>query len=266
MKKKPEIVRPRILYIDIETAPMEVYTWGTFKQNIALNQIIKPWGILSAAWMWEGDKAPRYVDNRRQSSPRDDRALVRVLRNLLDEADIVVTQNGIDFDTRRIMARVIEYGYPPPSPFKQVDTKRIAKRIAWFPSNKLEWLAENLAGVKKSKHKSFPGQELWTQVLQGNVKAWREMEKYNRQDVVALRALYVALLPYAPTLPALGVYNDHDDLTCPRCGSVDLVKRGFSHLAAGKYQRYCCSACGGWARGAKLGSKSKGRTVLKTEG
>lgn len=45
----------KILLLDIETAPNTVYTWGLFKQNIAINQIESPGYILCWAAKWLGD-------------------------------------------------------------------------------------------------------------------------------------------------------------------------------------------------------------------
>ena len=37
---------PKILVFDIETSFMENYTWGTFKQDIAINQIKNDWNMI----------------------------------------------------------------------------------------------------------------------------------------------------------------------------------------------------------------------------
>ncbi len=46
---------PRILLFDIETAPMEVFVWGLYKQFIPHTNVIKDWFILSwsAKWLYE---------------------------------------------------------------------------------------------------------------------------------------------------------------------------------------------------------------------
>src|SRR5688572_13848342 len=45
----PVIRSPRILFFDIETAPIQAYIWGTFDQTVGLNQIIEDWFVLSYA-------------------------------------------------------------------------------------------------------------------------------------------------------------------------------------------------------------------------
>ena len=43
---------PRILLMDIETAPLEVYSWGIRKQHLGHFQIKEEWFILSWAAKW----------------------------------------------------------------------------------------------------------------------------------------------------------------------------------------------------------------------
>ena len=46
---------PKILCFDIETLPLESYTWGLFDQNVGLNQIKTDWAALSIAAKWLGE-------------------------------------------------------------------------------------------------------------------------------------------------------------------------------------------------------------------
>jgi hypothetical protein len=130
-----------------------------------------------------------YWDQSKEPNMRDDKKLLKRLWKLLDEADIVITQNGKSFDEKKANARFIINGLPPPKPFKHIDTKQLAKKRFCFTSNKLEYLAEAL-GVpfKKLKLKEFPGMELWTECLKRNKRAWAEMKLYNIADVLPLKA------------------------------------------------------------------------------
>jgi hypothetical protein len=261
---KSKVNGPRIVYLDIETAPIVSYTWGIWDQNVGLNQIIEPWTILSCAWMFEGGKM-EYADTRAaKGGPRDDLGLIIQIHNMLSEADICVTQNGIHFDIRRLQARFAELGLPPIPGLRHVDTKVEAKKVFAFVSNKLEWLAEAVGGTKKEKHKKFPGFDLWAEVLKGNVEAWNEMEKYNKQDVKALRKVYLAIRPWMKNHPNAGQYRTDDLRVCPKCGSKHLNARGYSFTTAGKYQRFQCQGCYGWSRGSEnLLSPAKRKTLLK---
>lgn len=252
----------KIVTLDIETSPIIAYTWGTFKQFIGLNQILKDWTILSFCAKTLGIKATRYHSVENQSDYYDDKAIVEALWQELNEADIIIVQNGVKFDVRKINARFLVHGLPPPSPYKVIDTMLEARKLAALTSNKLEWLAQVLTPERKMKHGSFPGFELWAQCLQGNRKAWAEMRKYNPQDVIATEAVYLRLRPWIVGHPNVAAYTDDDQMACPKCGSHHLTKRGFARTQTGLYQRYQCE-CGAWARGRyTINSKAKRHNLL----
>ena len=230
---------PRILFLDIETSPLEVYSWGLFDQNIALNQIKNDWMVLSVAGKWAGEKKVHYWDKR---NDKDDTRVLEGIWKLLDEADICVSQNGKRFDHKKLNARFILRGMEPPSSFQIVDTLVLAKKYFAFTSNKLEYLSDKLCTkYKKLKHSKFAGFDLWKECLKGNIAAWNEMEKYNKHDVLALEELYTKLAPYSNI--TLDIYQDGQRATCS-CGSQSFSKNGYKFLSQGKYQRYKCNKCG----------------------
>lgn len=248
------MTKPRIATVDIETAPLEAYTWGIWEQNVGLDQIKTEWSILSYAWKWLDQKGVKYEDTggRGAKRVRDDKKLVKSLRELLDEADIVVAQNGARFDIKKINARLIMHGIAPYSPIRVIDTLAVAKKHFGFTSNKLEWQSKYLTDSPKSKHKKYPGFELWLECLKDNPDAWKEMKHYNRQDVIATEKLYLKQRPWIEGHPNLGTYSTGEEIVCPKCGSTDLQKNGTRVLQLGSYQRYHCQNCGAWPRGKQL--------------
>lgn len=244
----------KILTLDIETAPLESYTWGIWEQNVGLDMIKTEWSILSYAAKWLDKKTVMYADTggRGVAKVRDDKKLVGEIWKLLDDADIVVAQNGARFDLKKINARLIVHGFGPYSPVRVVDTLSVAKKHFGFTSNKLEWQSKYLTDSPKSKHRKFPGFELWSEVLKDNPQAWREMEKYNKQDVISTEKLYLKQRPWIANHPNVGTYNLRADVECPKCGSNHLQARGRAVLQAGVYWRYQCQTCGGWSRGKQM--------------
>lgn len=261
MKKQ---IGPKILLLDIETSPLISYTWGIWDQNIGLNQINTDWNILSwgAKWFDLSNSKVIYEDLRGKDV-RDDKSLLKGLWKLLDEADIIVTQNGKQFDAKKINARFIYHGFQPPSSFKHIDTLKLAKKYFGFTSNKLEYMADKLnVKYKKLKHSKFPGFDLWKECLAGNIKAWKEMEKYNKHDVLSLEELYSKLIPWDNTIN-FNVYHDTKETYCT-CGNTFFVKNGYAYNSSGKYQRYCCSDCGSEIRSKKNELSQVKKSSLKT--
>ena len=259
--------KPKILLLDIETAPMLSYHWGLWDQNINLNQVQQDWFILAWAAKWLHDPASKtmYKDQRKAKNLSDDKDLLKGIWNLLNESDIVITQNGKIFDIKKLNARFILNGFKPPSSYKHIDTKQIASRKFGFTSKKLEYMTEKLnKKYKKQSHKKFPGFDLWIQCMAGNQDAWKEMEKYNKYDVLSLEELYLKLQPWDNSINP-NLYTDTETSVCS-CGSKNFIKNGFCYTSIGKYQRYSCSDCGAEVRSrANLFTKEK-KESLKVKG
>ncbi len=262
MSKSKQREGPKVLFLDIETAPIMAYVWSIWEQNVGLNQIAADWFILSWSAKWQGQKNVIYADQSKAKDVENDKPLLVKLWALLDEADIIVTQNGRHFDQKKIFARFVLQGFAPPSSFKHIDTKLIASRAFGFTSNKLEYMTNKLnKKYKKLKHAKFAGFELWKECLAGNKQAWAEMKKYNMYDVLALEELYDTLLPWSDTAPNFSLYNDNNEHVC-RCGSKEYKLQGFAYTTAGKYQRYRCKKCGTETRDKfNLFSETKRKTL-----
>lgn len=233
---------PKILVFDIETTPLEVYSWGIWDQTIAPNQIKEDWSVLSwsAKWLGSPKSEIMYEDQRGRKNVRDDAQLLKGIHKLLDEADIVITQNGISFDSKKLNARFALNDMGPPSPYRHIDTKKIAKKNFAFTSNSLDYMTENL-NDRYTKMKSG-GFSLWIRCLAGELKAFKEMEEYNKRDVLSLEELYYKLRPWDNTVN-FNVYQDHEHYICS-CGSIKFHVHGYSFTNNGKFTRYKCKNCG----------------------
>lgn len=254
-------VKPKILFLDIETAPMLGYVWSLWDQNVALNQIHKDWSILSWSAKWADEEYIYYHDVRDNTDINNDANILRTIYKLLEKADILVTHNGKKFDIPKLNARFIQNGFRPLPLKSHIDTLQIARKHFKFSSNKLEYLARILLpkNFQKLTKRKFSGFELWSECLRGNEKAWKEMEAYNCQDVLVLEAVYEKLRPW-DTSVNFSVFTDSNSMVCS-CGSTDFHRRGYKYTATGKYQMYSCITCGSHRRGAEnlLGKKKRKR-------
>jgi uncharacterized protein YprB with RNaseH-like and TPR domain len=253
--------QPRVLFLDIETAPILGYVWSLWQQDVGLNQIKSDCFVLSWAAKWLGEDKVIYKDQRKCRDMENDKALMKSLWYLLNKADIIVTHNGKSFDQKRVNARFAIHKFQPPVPYKHIDTKELATRHFGFTSNKLEYLTDKLnVKYKKLKHEKYSGMQLWLECLARNVDAWNEMEKYNKYDVLALEELYNNLIPWDNSIN-FNLYHNSTVNKC-KCGSINFIRKGFSFTAAGKFQRYKCTKCGSWTRGREnLFSKEKRKSL-----
>lgn len=239
----------KVLYLDIETAPLYGTFWGVWKQNIDPKSVIRDWIILSWSACWEDGEVISYslpdFPNYRENM-LSDAALLDPLWKLMDEADAIVAHFGKGFDFPKINTRFLINGFPPPSPYKKVDTKEIAKKIFKFTFNSLDGLAKALGCSRKG---SPGGIEIWHACLEGDPKAWEKMVKYNEQDVIVLKEVAKRLLPWA----GIALHRDKEHC-CPACGSEKHQKRGTVQPSTIRYQRFVCKDCGAWYREA-IGGK-----------
>ena len=227
----------KVLYLDIETSPMDVKTWGVWDQNAL--RVDEEWVILGAAYAWDDGPVkavyPRKVTDWKENRTEREAAVLASLWELLDEADLVVAHNGDKFDLRKINAR-------PPSPYISLDTLKEAKKHFGFTYNRLDYLGRFLGVGGKLDH---TGLDLWMDCVEGSAPAWRLMKQYNVQDVALLRDVYKRMRPWMANHPAL---HDQD---CPTCGSPDRQKRGTRDTKMGtRYQQYSCNNCGRFYREA----------------
>ena len=108
----------KVLLFDIENTPNLSYTWGKWQQDV--NRFEKEWWMLCFGYKWLGESRT-YVealpDFRGYERDRtNDKALVTRLRDLIDEADVVVAHNGNKFDMPKSRARWLVHGIDPPAP------------------------------------------------------------------------------------------------------------------------------------------------------
>lgn len=255
--------KPWILVYDIETSPIEGYVWSLWENNLSLQQIKKDWEILSFSAKWYQNPETKevygphnkiiYMDQRNNKEIINDKKMLKCLWNLVNESDILLTQNGVSFDNKKIAAKFLEAGMTPPSPSRQIDTKQIMSSSFALTSNKLEYATEKFnIKFKKIKNSGFT---LWTRCMAGELDAWKEMEKYNKYDILSLEELHHKLSPWNKKPINFSLYNDDNRPAC-HCGSTKIQSRGTATNQIGVYKRYQCQVCGDWL-------KSKTNTISK---
>lgn len=245
-------MEPKILVMDIETLPLELWGWGLYDQNFGLKQIKHDWTILSFSAKWLNAPAREivYYSTEGQRNIRDDKFILRQLVKLLNAADIVISKNGERFDFKKVNARCAIHHFPPIKPFKSIDIEKEGRRVFGFTSHSLDYTSNALnRKYKKLDHKLYPGFELWKAILEGDKRAWKEMRRYNIHDTLATEEQYLMIQGWIRT-QGVGPILADGIMRCP-CGSDKLRRKGYAYTPAGKFQIYCCHVCGKWPRGAK---------------
>lgn len=236
----------RILLFDIETMANLGWTWGRWQQDVIAFKY--PWYMLTFAYKWLGEKQvhafslPNFRGYKKDK--RNDKALCKKLWDLLDEADIIIAHNGDSFDVKMVQARFVKYGFPPPRPFKQIDTLKVAKKYFRFTSNSLNELGKFFNIGQKLTHTGF---DLWLGCAERDEKkSWDTMVKYNKKDIVLLEKVYYKMRAWMSNHPNLNLFNETQE-KCPNCGGT-LQRRGYAVTRTAKHQRFQCTKCAAWSQ------------------
>lgn len=237
----------KILLLDIETAPSLGWVWGKWQQNVI--DFKMDWYILSFGYKWAHEDAVHvlglddFAGYKRH--PENDKALMKALWKLLNEADIVIAHNGDSFDLPKINTRFLTHQLPPPKPYKTIDTLKIARKVFMFDSNKLDDLGRYLGVGRKIPNTGF---HLWRGCMSGDPESWSKMKEYNCHDVELLERVYYLVRAWDKRHPNV----NFGEKACPKCASFNIQRRGFEYTLLMKKQRYQCMSCRGWwSSGAK---------------
>lgn len=237
-----------ILFLDIETAPLMAYVFQkqVWKANVAPKHVISDWYMLSWAAKWlDEDEMMSEALTAKEAYLGDDKRIVVDLWKLFDKADIIIAHN-CGFDLPNSNTRFVYHQLPPPSPFKQIDTLKVAQKEFGFTHNSLEGLA-TFFGLQAKGNVDF---DLWKKCMAGDAKALKNMEEYNRGDVYILEKLYYKLRPYIKGHPNLDLYIDSEESVCPVCGSTDIypVSDKYFYTQTLRYELFRCNNCRAFSR------------------
>lgn len=244
----------RILLMDIETLYMEIKGIWDLKHNdyIQPEKIVKDWSILcyAAKWLFDADVMGETVKPQ-EAINRDEASIIEGIWKLLDRADIVITQNGVNFDIPRLNSKFIKHGLPPPAAYQVIDTISPAvKKRFYSPSYKLDYLVKRYMGIEGKIHMTM---EDWDACAEGSKQALDKMLFYCKRDVAPLlEDWYLYILPWIPNHPNLGLYTDHDGDVCPRCESQNISWNTKPYATPqGVWESFRCNTCGATGRGTQ---------------
>ena len=227
-------MKPKILVIDIETAPASGYIWKLFDVNVSLSQLIDTSKVICFAAKWVGDKKVIFHSNQEDTHKK----MIKKAWDLFNEADAVIGYNSKNFDCKILNKEFILAGFPPPAPYKHIDLLQTMKNKFKFMSNKLDHVSQELGIGKKTSHQGF---ELWQACMNNDTKAWKLMKKYNINDVKLTEELYDKVKGWLKTTFN---FNEHSEsMVCPNCGSHNVTKNGTYKSPTRAYQKYVCNDC-----------------------
>lgn len=230
----------KICFFDIETALLEVYThYIGSKVSVFHNQIKQDKRVICISYKEAGWKKPKHL----VWNKGDDRAMLKEFQKIAENYEVLVGQNGDEFDIKVLNGMMWMRGLPPFKNVCSLDTLKMSRYNMKLSSHKLDYKLQVIRGKNNGKVKME--MQDWIDVQNGDKQALFKMVNYCDEDVNGLEEVFWSLLPYVNKLPFhLGVLLHGDRNSCPQCGSYHTKKRGLRPSNVGIKQRYICNECG----------------------
>lgn len=234
MRRRPPA---RILTIDIERLPGKAWAFDQRTNFIPYRNFIEPPRTICWAARWLGQSRMMF-----RAEWLDPDRMVTHAWELFDQADAVISFNGIRFDMQHLRGMWLTAGLKPPRPWKNIDLYRQVKQFG-FLSNSLDYTARQLGFTGKTVHYSI---EMAHAAVSGDKEAQRQLRAYNSADVELTEFLHERLLGWMPNHPHMGRSLEQ---SCNQCGSTDLEKLPSRYRAVVlTYDMFRCQDCGGIVR------------------
>lgn len=218
---------PRVLIWDLECSNLDA-DWGT---------------LLTVGYKWLGEKkvhvlsAANYASWRKD--PTDDSGITKDFLAVYNQADLTIAYNGVLFDKRWFMAKVLEHGLEIPPNIPMQDPLFAVKNLRISSAS----LLNALYYLRLTAEKTPVEKRIWRRAGVGHIPSLRYIVAHCKADVLALEELYLRVRPLMRTHFRLS-----DDLgACRYCNERRLQRRGrqVSKLK-GAQVRVQCQACAGW--------------------
>lgn len=228
----------RILTIDIERLPGLAYVWEPRTRYIPPDAF-KEWPrMICWAARWYGQSRVMFEAEWKNRDRMIERAW-----ELYDQADAVITYNGVTFDNRHLRSDWITAGYPPPRPWKDIDLLReVRKKFGW-ESKSLDQVAKRFNAPGKVDRYN---RQMALAAVAGDREAQKRVRLYNVGDVEVTEFVHDALTGWMNDYPHLGTQSEQ---ACNQCGSTELHEQPTKYRAVVlSYRMYRCESCGGLVR------------------
>ena len=203
------------------------------------------WGVIICGCIkWDNGKLETFrMSDYKKKDIMDDSGVCIAIRDALNTADTWVSWYGVRFDIPFLQARLLYHRQAPISTFiSHVDLWRTSRYQLKLSSNRLANI-ERFLNLSASKTPIDQG--AWIKAIAGSKKHMNTVVKHCKEDVKMLEEAYHLLRPLVKGHPL--VTNGDGEVSCPKCGSHKVIKRGTRRTKTRFYQTWQCKSCGSWS-------------------
>lgn len=227
----------KTLVLDIERLPGLARVWGPKTKYIHPNNFVRWPSTLCFAAQWFGSKDMMFF-----AAWDDAQAMRQASWDLYNEADIVITYNGVGFDNKHLRSEWTEHRLGEPTPWRDVDLLKVVRATQGWEAKSLDQVCKRLGIAAKN---DFYDADVAEAAMAGDIKAQKKLQRYNANDVKITSDVYVELMPYIKGHPHVAPTLGLERTTCPRCASSNVERNGIETPQVVNFYRYRCRDCGG---------------------
>ena len=185
---------------DLETSYTYARIWDTGKQFINHKQLTQDRQIITAQFMYSLSKKPEYKAWTKYPKHFDDAEVVKWIINKIHSCDIIIAQNGKQFDYKVLQERAMILGLEPVQIDFMIDTLTSSRSSFKSFSHSLD---------AQSKQLGFGGKiqmemDDWIDIVERGVSPLKKMVPYGLKDIKDTDNVFWRKLPYY-NLPATTV-------------------------------------------------------------
>lgn len=244
----------KLVFIDIETAPLPVWVWRMGKQVVRHNQLLtgkEIYDIICICYCFnDGKKA--------KSLTWEDPDMIQKFDDIIrsSEIDYVIGKNSDRFDIKHINAQRMFQdlsGMPEWNQYTE-DLEKQMRRHFILPSQSLDYISARLGLGGKDKMEF----QDWKDIVEHNDnygKSLTKMVKYCKKDVEDTREIWEYCKKHFTPKWNESIIKDME--CCTHCGSTKIRKNGVRQSGSTKWQMWFCNSHSGHAGKTKIRLDSK---------
>lgn len=242
---------PKILFFDIETAPLQAWIWGCGKQYVGHKQLVANhdrYRIICITYCWDDEEPAQFIGWGYEE--QDTRHVVEEFDKIASGADIIVGKNSDYFDIPMVNGVRLFEGLPgnPTWALATDDLQKQMKKYFRVPSQALDYYSKQLGLGGKIKMEM----QNWIDIVEQNgyegKDSYDKMLKYGLKDIEDTRTLWRMLSEHFDSKFNTARWADKK-MICKHadCGSDQIVESSRKTIGMTKYVLYKCNACNRYA-------------------
>ena len=233
-------MKPKILFYDIETAPLQAWVWRCGKQVVRHNQLVEGYSrykVICITYCWENGPVKALMWDY---ETQDQTKMLKEFDKLIQEADITIGKNSDRFDVKQLNAQRLFHDHDGMSDWSiyTEDLETQLRKHFYLPSYSLDYISKELGYGGKTKMEFEDWIDIVTRHPKRGKQKLKKMVNYGKKDTRDTRSIWKYCLKHFT--PKFNYATFDGERCCVVCGSKNIICNGKRIKGKTLYQRYLC--------------------------